>query len=849
MARRTAEPPAGEVPERIVDTDVSAEMRGSFLEYAYSVIYSRALPDARDGLKPVQRRILYQMAEMGLRPDRGHVKCARVIGEVMGKLHPHGDSAIYDALVRMAQPFAMRLPTIDGHGNFGSLDDGPAAMRYTECRLSTAAMAMTAGLDEDTVDFVPNYDGRERQPEVLPAAVPHLLVNGASGIAVGMATNIPTHNLVEVVAAAQHLLAHPEATLDEVMAHLPGPDFPCGGSLIGLDGVREAYATGRGSFRVRATTTVERVSARRTAIVVTELPFQVGPERVIEKIQDAVKGKLQGISDVNDETDKDGTRLVIGLRPGFNPEAVLEQLYRMTPMEESFAVNAVALVDGRPQTLGLLALLRVFTEHRTIVIRRRSTFRRDKAAERAHIVAGLLIALDAIDEVVQIIRSSADSGQARERLIAVLELTEIQAGHILDMPLRRLTALEVTRLREELTTLAQTIAELEALLADPDKLRALVSAELAEIALEHGTPRRTILADGQARPARASAPSALPLEVGDDPCLVVLTASGRLARTFDMTKLPTRGKRAPEDVVADIAPATARGQLGVITTAGRCLRLSVLELPVVPVDSVPSALVGFDAAHPASEYLRLLPGEQPLALLSLTTGGASGGSGGALSTVHGGVHGLALGTARGVVKRVAPDVPATLDAWPVIILDDDDTVIGATALRTGEEDLVFVTTDALLLRFSASLVRPQGRNGGGVAGIALRDSTVIGFAAVAPVPEAAVLTIAGSRRALPGVASSGKVTPLLSYPTKGRSTGGVRCQRFIRNEDILVTAFIGIGPLRASGAKGRTVELPPLDVRRDGSGAPLKAFPTLVGPALSGTHATPTSGPAPTVGR
>ncbi len=356
-------PPPEEFEENIVDIDVAEEMRGSYLEYAYSVIYQRALPDARDGLKPVQRRILYLMNEMGLRPDRGHVKCAQVVGAVMGRLHPHGDTAIYDALVRMAQPWAMRLPLVDGHGNFGSLggDDAPAAYRYTECRLTQAAMEMVADIGEDTVDFIPNYDGTEQQPEVLPAGIPNLLVNGTSGIAVGMATNMAPHNLSEVITAARHLLTHPDATLDQLMRFVPGPDLPTGGQIVGLDGIREAYETGRGIFRTRATAKVEQLSPRRTGIVVTELPYGIGPEKVIARIKDLVQAKkITGISDLKDLTDRNrGLQLVIEVRSGFNAEAILGELYRLTPMEETFGINNVALVDGQPRVLGLKDLLAI----------------------------------------------------------------------------------------------------------------------------------------------------------------------------------------------------------------------------------------------------------------------------------------------------------------------------------------------------------------------------------------------------------------------------------------------------------------------------------------------------------
>src|SRR5580698_10119789 len=388
--------------ERIEEVDVTTEMQGSYLEYAYSVIYSRALPDARDGLKPVQRRILYQMAEMGLRPDRPHVKCARVVGDVMGRLHPHGDSAIYDALVRMAQPWAMRLPLVDGHGNFGSLggDDSPAAYRYTEARLAEAAMEMTASLDEDTVDFIPNYDGQDTQPEVLPSAIPNLLVNGTAGIAVGMATNMAPHNLGEVVAAARHLIAHPEADLETLMRFVPGPDLPTGGKIIGLDGIRDAYETGRGIFRTKAAARIEKITPRRTGIVVTELPYGIGPEKVIARIKDLVQAKkLNGIADLKDLTDMNrGLHLVIEIRGGFHPEAILDELYRLTPMEDTFGINNVTLVDGQPRVLGLRELLQIYVDHRLDVVRRRTEFRRKKRQDRLHLVDGLLIALLNIDE-------------------------------------------------------------------------------------------------------------------------------------------------------------------------------------------------------------------------------------------------------------------------------------------------------------------------------------------------------------------------------------------------------------------------------------------------------------------
>src|SRR4051812_27437044 len=502
--------------EHIVDVDVGDEMRTSYLEYAYSVIYSRALPDARDGLKPVQRRILYTMADMGLRPDRGHVKSARVVGEVMGRLHPHGDGAIYDALVRMAQPWSMRLPTIDGHGNFGSPDDPPAAMRYTECRMAPPAVAMTDGILEDTVDFRPNYDSRETEPSVLPAAIPHLVVNGTTGIAVGMATNVAPHNLIEVVQALRHLIKHPDSTVEALMRFIPGPDLPTGGKIVGLEGVKEAYETGRGSFRMRATARVESLG-RRKGIVVTELPYGTGTEKVVERIKVLVQSKkLHGISDIKDLSDRTkGLRLVIEVKNGFHPEALLEQLFKSTPLEESFGINAVALVDGQPRTLGLKEMLEVFLEHRFDVVRRRSSYRRGKAADRLHLVDGLLLAIIDIDEVIQLIRGSDNAEMARERLMGVFDLTEIQANYILDMPLRRLTKFSKIELDKEADELRRTIEALDEILGDDTRLRKVVAEELAEVAKTYGTPRRTVLLESSGQTTTASA---TPLEVADDPC-------------------------------------------------------------------------------------------------------------------------------------------------------------------------------------------------------------------------------------------------------------------------------------------------------------------------------------------
>jgi len=816
-ASRTASLPADH--GRIDDVDVSAEMEGSFLEYAYSVIYSRALPDARDGLKPVQRRILFQMADMGLRPDRGHVKSARVVGEVMGKLHPHGDSAIYDTLVRLAQSFALRVPLVDGHGNFGSLDDGPAAARYTEARLAPAALALTENLDEDVVDFIPNYDGQFQQPDVLPAAFPNLLVNGATGIAVGMATNMAPHNLVEVVAAAIHLLEHPEATLEELMEYVPGPDLPGGGVIVGIDGIKDAYATGRGSFRTRAKVSVESLGPRRTGLVVTELPYMVGPERVIEKIKDAVTSKkLTGIADVVDLTDRNhGLRLVIGIKTGFDPHAVLEQLYRLTPLEDSFGINNVALVEGQPQTLGLKDLLRVYLDHRMRVVTRRSRYRLARRKERLHLVEGLLIAILDIDEVIQVIRASDDGDQARTRLMDVFDLSQPQAEYILELRLRRLTKFSRIELESERDALNAEIAQLEELLASDGLLRAQVAGELDAAAEAHGTPRRTLLLNGGPVASRARGSAPADLQIADAPCRVYLSASGRMARAELSPDAPGGGivppaRRSKHDAVRSVVDATTRGSVGAVTSAGRLLRFSPVDLPSVPGNSVQLA-----AGTRADQYLGLAGGERVVAIVSLESAPP-----------------LALGTLQGVVKRVsAAELAPGKNDVEVIALKPGDQVVGAAPAPDGAE-LVFVTSDAQLLRFDAESVRAQGRAAGGMAGIRVSPGErVISFTAVDDPGDAVVVTVAGSTQALPGTdAGSGKVSAFSEFPPKGRATGGVRAQRFLRGEDTLTLAWVGVQP-RAIGTDGATRALPEEGAKRDASGQPLDSVVAAVGTAIS----------------
>jgi DNA gyrase subunit A len=797
--------PAPAVEERIEDVDVSTEMQGSFLEYAYSVIYSRALPDARDGLKPVQRRILYQMAEMGLRPDRGHVKSARVVGEVMGKLHPHGDAPIYDALVRLAQPFSLRVALVDGHGNFGSLDDGPAAARYTEARLAPSALALTENLDEDVVDFIPNYDGQFQQPEVLPAAFPNLLVNGATGIAVGMATNMAPHNLIEVVAAAVHLLDNPEATLEELMEFVPGPDLPSGGIIVGLDGIKDAYARGRGTFRTRAKVSIESLGPRRTGLVITELPYLVGPERVIEKIKDAVTSKkLTGIADVTDLTDRNnGLRLVIGIKTGFDPEAVLQQLYRLTPLEDSFGINNVALVDGQPQTLGLREMLQVYLDHRIRVVTRRSEYRLARRRERLHLVEGLLIAILDIDEVIQVIRTSDDSEQARGRLREVFDLSELQAEYILELRLRRLTKFSRIELEAERDSLQAEIDRLIELLGSQVLLRAQVARELDAASEAFGTPRRTLLLNGgPVQPRSAKAAAAADLQIADTPCRVFLSATGRMVRAElgdDGTVVaPTR--RSKHDAIRSSVDTTTRGDIGAVTSAGRLVRFSPVDLPSVPGNAVQLA-----AGTRADQYLGLSGGEHVVGIVPLD-----------------GQTPIALGTAQGVVKRVSATELGTKHDIEIIGLREGDRVVGA-AIASDAAELVFVANDAQLLRFDASSVRPQGRGAGGMAGMRLSDGAeAIGFFVVGGSAfDAVAVTVSGSSTAIAGTdAGSAKVSPFSEFPAKGRATGGVRAHRFLKGEDILTHAWVGVEP-RAVGTDGATRTLPAAGAKRDASGTPL----------------------------
>lgn len=795
------------VEEKITHIDVSEEMRTSFLEYAYSVIYARALPDARDGLKPVQRRIVYMMSEMGLWPNKGHVKSSRVVGEVMGKLHPHGDSAIYDAIVRLAQDFNLRMPLVDGHGNFGSLDDGPAAARYTEVRMAPTAQDMVSNLDEDVVDFVPNYDNQFLQPAVLPAAFPNLLVNGANGIAVGMATYIAPHNLGETVAGAIHLLENPQATTEDLMRFIPGPDLPGGGIIVGLDGIRQAYETGRGIFRTRAKTSIERVSARKMGIVVTELPYMVGPEKVIEKIKDGVqKGRLKGISAVTNLTDREhDLRLVIEVKSGFNPEAVRASLFKHTPMEDSFGINAVALVDGQPRTLGLKEMLQVFLDHRMAIVMRRSQYRLRKRQERLHLVRGLLIAVLDIDDVIQIIRASEDSAQAKSRLIEAFDLDEVQAEHILSLQLRRLTKFSRLELEAERDRLTAEIAELEALIASREKRQELVASELREVAQKRSDPRRTVLLEEEGA-AQLTADQDTPLEIPDEPATVVLGAGGLVARFPGHEALSADQGREPWDTIISTALTTARGQVGAVTSHGTLYKLTALEVPALVRSAAAPSLRG---TPPISRLLPLEDGEEVVGLVPLDEDGSTWWA----------------ATSSGVIKRIRPQVLATQDSYSIITLESGDQVVAA---GSGSDDgaFVLISSAAQLLRTPANKVRPQGRTGQGISGMKLSEGDQVVAAALVSaeaLESSLVVTVAGIATSGSGSGqTSAKVTPLLQYPQKGRAGQGVRCQRFLKGESRLALAAITATPPRALAKDGSPLPVPEITDKRDASGSALK---------------------------
>ncbi len=741
--------------------EIQDEMERSFLEYAMSVIISRALPDARDGLKPVHRRILFGMHDLGARPDRLRLKSARVTGDVMGKLHPHGEGAIYDALVRMAQSFSLRHPLIDGKGNFGSPDHPPAAQRYTECRLATLANQMLAGIDEDTVDFVDNYSGEFTEPSVLPSRFPNLLVNGSQGIAVGMATNIPPHNLGEVVDAVTHLLDHPEATPDDLMAFVKGPDFPTGALILGRSGIMDAYRTGRGSIRMRARAEVVE-NKKGVFIVVSELPYQASPAGILMRIKELVDAReLDGIADLNDESSGDATKLVVKLKRDANANVVLNNLFKQTGLQTSFGVNMVALVDGIPRTLNLAQALSAYVDHQIEVITRRSRFRLRKAEARAHIVEGLLRALDLIDEIIALIRGSDDREAARTGLMAEpFSFSEIQANHILDMTLSRLTRLGRSQLEEELAQLRRTIAELQAILADEGKLRAVIKDELAEVRKAFATPRRAELALDPGEIAD--------LELIDDEELVItMSATGYVKSVHaDAFRSQGRGGRGvqgtklrDEDYVTHIVTTTAHAYLLFFSNRGRVYRLRAHEIPVKERTARGTAIVNL---------LPLGPDERIQAIIDTRDYETN--------------RFLFFATRQGQVKKTKfTEYDSSLRAGLIAInLRDDDELVRVIPTN-GSEDIFMVSAAGMTIRFSEDEVRAMGRSAGGVRGMRIRPGDEVVSCDVAR-DDGDILLVTD--------AGYGKRTKLERFNAQTRGGQGVKGIKLTARRGRIVAAFM-----------------------------------------------------------
>ena len=746
----------------VVDVPVEEELGQSFLAYSLSVITSRAIPDVRDGLKPVQRRILYSMREMRLYPDRPHRKCAHVVGDVMAKFHPHGDSAIYDTLVRMGQDFSRPVTLIDPQGNFGSLDHPPAAYRYTECRLTDAAIDLLGEIDEETVEFAPTYDGESTEPSYLPALLPNLLVNGSTGIAVGMATNMPTHNLGEIYEAIKLVMTkrRPKPTVDELMKLVPGPDFPSGGLII-ADGVRDAYETGRGTIRIRAKAEIVNVTRARKGIEVTELPYLVGPERVISKIKDLINAnRISGISDVTNLSDrKSGMRLLVECKTGVNPELLLEKLYKLTPLEETFGINNVVLVDGVPTTLGLYDLCRHYVEHRLDVVVKRTEYRLRKAEERLHLVEGLIIAIDNIDEVVAIIRGSKDYADARTKLMKRLKLSQVQAEYVLDLRLRRLTALAYDELVAEKAELEVTIAELKKILGSEQRRRTIVLKELSEIVDKYGWERRSKIITSNDIPEIEQLEEAVTAELPDDPCVISLTSSGLLGREPQGTSKSYSPSR--HDVLDSVVVTTLRQPVLSITAAGKLLSTTAADIPEVG---------GRSRGKASGEVTGADRNDSIIATFAATSG-------------DGPESHIMVVSAGGMAKRLDRAALAELKSGrPVMNLASADRLVAAFEVAANDE-VVFVTSDAQALRTEASAISMQGPAAKGVAGIKVKGKAKVVGAGVAS-DDTLIVTVTDRGTA--------KATSSAEIPAKGRGTGGVRITKF-RDEQRIDYAWVGSG--------------------------------------------------------
>lgn len=734
----------------IQPVDIDEQMRSAYLDYAMSVIVARALPDARDGLKPVHRRILFAMQELGIRANSAYKKSARIVGEVLGKYHPHGDMAVYDAMARMAQDFSMRYPLIDGQGNFGSIDgDAPAAMRYTEARLNAMAEEMLADIDKDTVDFVDNFDGSLREPVVLPARLPNLLLNGSAGIAVGMATNIPPHNLRELTDALVYLIDHydqmDEVSIEDLMRFLPGPDFPTGGVIVGQEAIRQMYTTGRGRLTVRGQAHIEEMRGGRYQIVITEIPFQVNKTSLIERIAElAREGRLDAISDLRDESDRRGMSIVIELRRGAQPRKVLNQLYKYTPLQTTFGAHLLALVDNEPRLLTLKRALQIYIEHRIEVITRRAQYELEKARQRAHVLEGLLIALANLDEVIQTIRQSPDAETARERLITRFKLTETQAQAILDMQLRRLAALERQKIEEEHRSLLERISYLEDLLASPNKILDVIKTDLQDVSAKYADARRTHLL------AEASETFNEEDLVADEHVLIMITQRGYIkrvaARAFRTQMRGGRGVTGQnlkeEDEILMVIPARTLNTILFFSDKGKVYSEKVYQIP----DAGRT-----DRGIPMVNVLSLGPDEKVTAAVAVTDFQAA--------------QYCTMATVKGRVKRVALAEFASVRPSGLIAIGlEDGDELGWARITSGNDDIILVTAQGKAVRFNENEVRAMGRQAAGVSGVRLsKDDQLAGMEVVQPNAELLVVTERGF----------GKRTPLSEYPPKSRNTGGV----------------------------------------------------------------------------
>jgi len=776
---------------RIEPIGLEEEIQRSYLDYAMSVIVGRALPDVRDGLKPVHRRILWSMLESGLRPDRPHRKSVSAVGEVLKKYHPHGDQSVYDALVRMAQDWSLRVPLVDGHGNFGSVDgDPPAAYRYTEARLAPAAMEMLRDIEAETVDFIPNFDGYEQEPTVLPSRFPNLLVNGAGGIAVGMATNIPPHNLGEIVDAVAHYLDHPEATPKELMKFVRGPDFPTGAVILGRQGISDMYETGRGSVKVRAVTHIEEGTLGRSKIVVTELPYQVNKARVAEKIAELANGgRLKDVADVRDESNKEGMRLVVYTKRGANPQVVLNQLYKATQLQESFGAIMLALVDNVPRTLNLAELVGYYVDHQVDVVTRRTQYELKKAEERDHIVQGLLIALQNLDEVIKIIRGSRDADEARTKLMTKFKLSEIQANHILDMPLRRLTRLAREELEQEHKDLLATIKRLKTILKDPKKIRALIKEEVLAIKARFADARRTkLIADV----------GDLEIEdlIAEEPVVITVSRAGYVKRqpieNFRRQGRGGKGVRGQnlkeEDVVRDVFTTTTHHWLLFFTSRGKVYRVKVHEVP----ESGRTARGTYAANLPG---VGITADEKVQGVIDLKE--------------YSGGRYLLFATRKGMVKKTAlPEYDSPRTGLAAINLKQGDELIDVR-LTDGKDDVFLISRKGKAIRFREGLARPMGRQTAGVIGMRLdADDEVIALGVASEGEEMISVTHQGY----------GKRTPLKDYPAKGRGGKGVIGHTLTKKTGLLAGAFVGSKDqdMFAISSSGIVIRVAAADIRRVG---------------------------------